>query len=253
MTTIDTAALERDGFAIVPCLLEEGDVCALLRAFSEDSEGGTAAAAAVSLSRRGGSDGGVYAIRNVLEVPAVRALAQSPTARASVEPVLGPACFAVRGILFDKTQEANWKVVWHQDLSIAVRRRTENPQAAGWGPWSEKAGVPHVQPPAGLLARMLAVRLHLDACGVENGPLRVLPGTHRMGRLDAEAIARLRGQIPEVVCSVPRGGALLMRPLLLHASSAARQPGHRRVLHIEWAAEPLPGGLEWHTRIPKGE
>jgi hypothetical protein len=36
-----------------------------------------------------------------------------------------------------------------------------------------------------------------------------------------------------------------MRPLLLHASSPAADPRHRRVIHLEFAAEPLPGGLEW--------
>jgi hypothetical protein len=150
------------------------------------------------------------------------------------------------------TQAVGRKVVWHQDLSIAVRRRVEQ-QETGWGPWSEKAGVPHARPRTDLLARMLTARLHLNRCGVEDGLLRVLPGTHWMRGLDAEAIAWLRSGIPVAVCPVPLGGALLMRPLLLHASSAAQRPGHRRVLHIEWAAESLPGGLEWHTQIPKGE
>jgi ectoine hydroxylase-related dioxygenase (phytanoyl-CoA dioxygenase family) len=95
---------------------------------------------------------------------------------------------------------------------------------------------------------MVAVRRHLDDCGAENGPVRVLPGSHRVGRLGSEEIAAWRERTPPVECLVPRGGLLVMRSLLLHASSPATAPVHRRVLHLESAAETLPGGLEWHER-----
>lgn len=36
------------------------------------------------------------------------------------------------------------------------------------------AGVLHVQPPMDVMSRMLAIRLHLDETGPENGPLRVI-------------------------------------------------------------------------------
>ena|SRR5947209_2091044 len=96
-----------------------------------------------------------------------------------------------------------------------------------------------------VLEGMLHVRLHLDDCGEVNGPLRVKPGSHAGGRLDDRARERWVEAAPTVTCLVPRGGALLMRPLLLHASSPARRPGHRRVVHLEFAAAPLPEGLEW--------
>ena len=224
----------RDGFAVVPQVLDAPSVARLIAALEAMRDG-------AGVRQREG----VYAIRNVLEaVPAVGALAGSTPVRTLVEPVLGPRAFPVRGTLFDKTPGANWNVVWHQDLSIAVRERRE---VSGFGPWSRKAGVTHVQPPADLLERMLAVRLHLDECDEANGPLRVLPGSHRAGRLDAAAIQEWRARVPEVVCPVPRGGALLMRPLLLHASSDARTPRHRRVIHIEYAAEGLPDGLAWYN------
>lgn len=70
-------------------------------------------------------------------------------------------------------------------------------------------------------------------------------GSHRDGRLTAPEIQRQRAQIVSIACPVPSGGALLMRPLLLHASSASRSPRHRRVIHLEYAAGPLPGGLRW--------
>ena len=150
------------------------------------------------------------------------------------------------GILFDKVEGANWKVPWHQDLSVALRARQD---AAGYGPWSEKAGVVHAQAPVALLERMLTVRLHLDDCDEANGPLRVLPGTHCLGKLSAEHIQALRAETEEVVCVVPRGGVVLMRPLLLHASSPAQTPRQRRVVHLEYASDSLPAGLEWHTQV----
>jgi len=228
-----TSQLECDGFAVVPEVLDAHTVAALVAAVGGVGDGAS--------SQRRGS---VYALRNLLEdVPQVAALADAPKVRALVAPILGPNCFPVRGILFDKTPEANWNVVWHQDLSIAVRERRD---VDGFGPWSEKAGVVHVQPPAWILERMLTVRLHLDDCDETNGPLLVLPGSHRVGRLTASEVQQRRTLISSVACPVPSGGALLMRPLLLHASSASQSPRHRRVVHLEYAAEPLPVGLQWH-------
>jgi ectoine hydroxylase-related dioxygenase (phytanoyl-CoA dioxygenase family) len=182
-------------------------------------------------------------MRNLLAtVPAVQSLAQAQPIRALVATVLGPAAFAVRGLLFDKTRAANWKVPWHQDLTIAVRRRLE---VAGFGPWSVKAGVQHVQPPEAILESMLTVRLHLDDCGPENGPLQVFGGSHLSGRMSADVIRAWRERMSPIRCVVGRGGVLLMRPLLLHSSLPARAPAHRRIIHLDFAAYPLPGGLEW--------
>jgi hypothetical protein len=226
--------LDSHGFTLLPDGVAEVDVDSLLRAIEAATSRDSG-----SVRRRES----VYAIRNVLDVvPEARELAESPQLRTLVEPVLGASCFPVRGILFDKVSGANWKVPWHQDLSIAVRERIE---VEGFGPWSQKAAVPHVQPPTEVLERILTLRLHLDNCHSTNGPLRVLPASHRDGRLSAQQIAEWRERAAEVSCVLPRGGVLLMRPLLLHASSAAQVPGHRRVLHIEWAAEELPGGLQW--------
>ena len=162
---------------------------------------------------------------------------------------LGRSCFPVRAILFDKTRRSNWKVAWHQDLTIAVASRSDLP---GFGPWTIKNGMLHVQPPMAILERMATVRLHLDDCGCDNGPLRVIPGSHLSGRLSPQDVAAWRTKGPETACIVRRGDAVLMRPLLLHASSPAATPDHRRVLHVEYASEPLPGQLEWSemTKLP---
>jgi ectoine hydroxylase-related dioxygenase (phytanoyl-CoA dioxygenase family) len=226
--------LLRDGYAIVPDALDSAAVDALLSAVERLPE------------QAGRARGGV---RHLLrDLPGVRALAASPAMRGVAEAALGPGALAVRGILFDKTPGANWKVVWHQDLTIAVRERREVP---GFGPWTEKEGVVHVQPPAGVLSRMVAVRLHLDDCTERNGPVRVIPGSHRAGRLSADQADEWRSAGDEVVCTMPRGGILAFHSLLLHASSPALEPAHRRVIHVEYVAAEwarLPGGLEWYER-----
>jgi ectoine hydroxylase-related dioxygenase (phytanoyl-CoA dioxygenase family) len=186
-----------------------------------------------------------HAQRNLLDVPVVRELAVSEPVKQLVIACLRKECFAVRGILFNKTPDSNWKVTWHQDRTIAVRERKD---VAAFGPWSMKAGVPSVQPPASVMAKMLAMRLHLDESHENNGPLRIIPSSHEAGCLSAEEIAAWKER-PSVTCTAPRGGAILMRPLLLHASYSCSKPEPRRVIHLEFAADDLPGGLEWHDRV----
>jgi hypothetical protein len=234
----DNAVAIRDrGFAIVRSALDDEAVSHLLAELAR-------AERCPSIGRRKQ----VYAIRNLMEiVPAVRELADSEALRRLAKPVLGANAFPVQGIFFDKPTDVNWKVPWHQDLSIAVEARRE---VEGFGPWSVKAGVPHVQPPVALLERMLIIRLHLDESTEQNGPLRVIPGSHVHGRLVHSQIRGLRDQVVETLCLVPRGGALLMRPLLLHASSGSQIPSHRRVIHLVYAGERLPAGLDWYTSGP---
>lgn len=130
----------------------------------------------------------------------------------------------------------------HQDLSIPVRQRIESAHCAGW---SKKEGQWFVQPPIEVLEQLVAIRIHLDASTPENGPLRIVPGSHRSGRLKsiAEDSRRLAGEVPVLGA---RGAAIVMRPLLLHASSkAAAQALPRRVLHFVFGPRELPCGLEW--------
>jgi ectoine hydroxylase-related dioxygenase (phytanoyl-CoA dioxygenase family) len=108
-----------------------------------------------------------------------------------------------------------------------------------------KAGILHVQPPAEVLEQMISVRIHLDDCPEENGALRVIAGSHRQGKLPASLPAGYIESRPSVVCRVKSGGVLLMRPLLLHASSASTAPTQRRVIHFDYAAAELPVGMVW--------
>jgi hypothetical protein len=143
-------AIENDGFAITENCVDECTIDQLCATLDENTHGQ----------------------RNLLGVPLVRELAASEPVRNLVEEILGPNCHAVKGIFFNKTPESNWKVAWHQDLTIAVRQRAE---IAGFGPWT------------------------------------------------------------------------IMRPLVLHASSACVVPCARRVVHLEFTALSLPAGLQWHS------
>ena len=226
------ADLELDGFAVVERVIDEAAVDLLLRELESVRTD--------NVSMRAGK---AFAIRNLLNVvPAARLLTNSPVMRSLVEPVLGSGAKVVRGIYFDKHQEANWKVAWHQDLTIAVRQQMD---VDGFSAWSMKAGIHHVQPPISILENMLSLRLHLDHTDDSNGALRVLPRSHKHGRLGPQEIQHWKDTRASVTCPVNRGGVMLMRPLLLHASSAASHPSHRRVLHFEYSSSDLPVGLEW--------
>jgi Phytanoyl-CoA dioxygenase (PhyH) len=231
-------SLERFGFTIIERVLTAERVAALIEATRTYATGGHDGA----LDRRGE----VYGGRDLLwRVAEVRSLAQSPEILAMVQAVLGRAAFPVRGLFFDKTLTTNWGLPWHQDLTIALQARRD---VQGFGPWTRKAGIPHAHAPADLLARMLTIRLHLDDSGPGDGPLRVIPGSHAAGRLNGQALAAWSSRARELAvdCNVAAGGAVVMQPLLVHASASRTEPGHRRVIHLEYAAESLPGGLQWY-------
>lgn len=147
---------------------------------------------------------------------------------------------------FHKTSAANWLVPWHQDRSIPVDSQVQSQGLTGW---SHKEGMTFVHAPDGVLSKMIAVRLHLDDSTWHNGPLRVIPGSHRHGTLTAEQIERTRQVSTETICIVRKGGVVAMRPLLLHASSKSTTLEPRRVLHFLLAPAQLPDGLEWRCAV----
>jgi ectoine hydroxylase-related dioxygenase (phytanoyl-CoA dioxygenase family) len=135
-------------------------------------------------------------------------------------------------------------LAWHKDLTVAVRDHAL-PSEQFRKP-TLKAGVPHVEARCALLRQMLTLRIHLDDVTDENGPLRIVPGSHRSGK---QAVAL---PADPAVLHARAGDVLAMRPLVSH-SSGASTPGtqrHRRVLHLEFAGcEELPDGFCWHDFI----
>ena len=185
-------------------------------------------------------------VRNLTSVvPETLQLLDVAPLRAIVSRALGAKARLVRAILLDKTAARNWNVPWHQDLFIAVKKQEVVP---GFDGWTRKAGVVHTRAPVELLQQMVTLRLHLDDCGPKNGPLLVIPRSHRAGLFTDDTRREAVTRLPSVECAVRAGGGMIMRPLLLHSSRAAVCPGRRRVIHLEFAAAPLPPPLEWHLQ-----
>ena len=231
MTTF-VRAVEESGFAMIDSYLNLDSVNLLIKAIDYLN---------LSPSRAG--------TRNLLELcPCINKLAQSKEISSLVAPILGDRARVVRGIFFDKQPIANWKVPWHQDLTIAVKYRLD---IDGYHPWSIKGGIPHVQPPMAILEQILTVRIHLDRTDEGNGALKVIPGSHCQGKLTNVEIDLWKQTSSGISCNLAPGGILLMRPLLLHASSVATIPSHRRVIHLEYVNYQLPSGLEWYSDADK--
>ncbi|MEO8547654.1 MAG: phytanoyl-CoA dioxygenase family protein [Sphingomicrobium sp.] len=156
--------------------------------------------------------------------------------------LLGTAARPVRAILFDKNRDTNWALDWHQDRTIAVRARAET---QGFGNWTVKAGTPHVEPPFAVLERMITARIHLDDVGEDNGPLLIAPGSHQLGRQEESEIGAAVARRGAIACLASAGEVWVYKTAIVHSSKASRYPKTRRVLHIDFAADDLPGSLEW--------
>lgn len=185
---------------------------------------------------------GAVGTRNMLQHGWCRMLAARISRHAAFRATAGEDLLAVQCTCFEKSAERNWLVPVHQDTAIAVAARVESQALHGW---SEKEGTLYVQAPASVLARLVAVRLHIDPCAESDGPLAVVPGSHRLGRLDEAAAVRQRSERGTVACIAAPGDALFMRPLLLHLSSKASGASRRRVLHFLFGPASLPHGLRW--------
>jgi len=191
---------------------------------------------ATSLRRHTGA---IYGARNLLDIfPESQTLWRKEPLVSLMTTALGPRFGLVRGLFFDKSPESNWSLPWHQDLTIAVQDNTlstihfKNP--------TRKAGVPHVEAPREILEQMLTLRIHLDDVSPDNGPLRVLAGSHRR---DSPA-----EDDREVTILARAGEVLAIRPLLFHCSSSASSASelHRRIIHLEFAGRrELPDGYAW--------
>ncbi len=148
----------------------------------------------------------------------------------------------VRAIMFDKSAKKNWALGWHQDRTIAVKDRRD---VAGFGPWSVKAGVRHVEPPFKMMEDMVTVRIHLDDVPSGNAPLLIALGSHRMGKLREKEIGLVASQNLLVECVASVGDVWVYSTPILHASAASVSKTRRRVLQIDYAPFDLPGDLEW--------
>lgn len=224
------------GFTLLPDVYS-ADECAKIARELELAVAATADEA-VALRRQNGA---LYGARNLLEVfPPTQELWKRPVLLKLLRAELGEACGLVRGLYFDKPPEGNWSLPWHQDLTIAVRDNSLPSER--FRNRTVKAGVAHVEAPRDLLQQMLTLRIHLDDVDAENGPLEVIPGSHRL------TTAIETGKQTPLAIHTRAGGVLAIRPLVSHASgpSAPGTNRHRRVIHLEFASSRvLPDGYEW--------
>jgi hypothetical protein len=130
--------------------------------------------------------------RHLMQYAAVRQFAGDPRLLSIARRFLGADPIPFRATLFDKSARRNWLVAWHQDTALPLRRRVD---VTGWGPWSMKGGVTYAHAPAAALSHVVALRVHIDDSGSDNGPLRVLPGTHLRGVLSD---AQLEGAVRHI-------------------------------------------------------
>ena len=207
---------QRCGYGTIPGIMSETETRYLLKDLSTTE---------LPRSRAG--------IRHVMNLPGVSGIAHSASVLTPVQAILGKDAIPFRATYFDKSPASNWLVMWHQDTALPL---LEKRQTDGWGPWSVKDGVIYAHAPAKALEQVLAVRLHLDDSNSNNGPLRVLPGTHLEGVLTDDQMHQLSETVESVECIVTKGGAVLMRPLVIHASSKSTSGEPRRVIHIEFAS-----------------
>ncbi len=92
---------------------------------------------------------------------------------------------------------------------------------------------------------MTTLRVHLDEVTSVNAPLLIAPGSHLLGAIgeaDVQGVVEACGVTP---CLADAGDIWIYSTPILHASERASSPLHRRVLQVDYAIDPLPGGLQW--------
>ncbi len=170
-------------------------------------------------------------VRHVMSNPGVARFASDERLLKVARCAVGETAVPFRATLFEKTGDKNWLIAWHQDTALPLESRFD---AEGWGPWSEKAGVLYAHAPASALSRVIALRVHLDASTLENGPLRVIPDVGLDRVLTDDEVANIVNTRAAIDVPCLHGGVIAMRPLIIHASSKATSNAPRRVLHIEY-------------------
>lgn len=228
------SALDAIGFAVVPDIYTPEEIAAIIEKIGQADQ-------TANTFRRSAE---LFAIRQFLkEIPEMHALIFNARLIQRIGQLFGSSYFVVKSIYFDKPAASNWYVSYHQDLTITVDRRIAVP---GFGPWTARQDQFAVQPPVPLLENIFTVRIHLDDTDASNGALRVVPGSHRKGIYRPEHIDWSVEK--ECSCCVPEGGAMIMKPLLLHSSGRTQNSRRRRVIHIEFSNMELPAELKWSER-----
>lgn len=222
--------LERQGYVTLPNFYSAEELAALRL-----------------LADQVGANGAKYAIRSLLKTASAFVPVVLNGKLGALLKQLQPGAVCTKSIYFDKPLGANWGVYWHQDRTINVAQKHDS---LGFMNWTRKQNIASVQPPVPMLHNTITVRVHLDDTAPLNGALRVVPRSHKNGFLTDAEISELLKTNDPLDCTVHAGGAMLMKPLLVHSSHHNQLGAPRRVLHLEFANQPLPAPLQWAEYLP---
>jgi len=225
------AQIEEEGFTTIDNVFTDGQIEEILQLINQSDTS--------RKTFRKSAD--LFAIRQFLrEVPGVAELILNDEFKTLIQSVFGSGYFVIKSIYFDKPEQSNWFVSYHQDLTISVDRRLE---LDDYTKWTVKQDQFSVQPPLDILKQIYTVRIHLDDTDEHNGALRIVPSSHLKDIYRPEDIDWSKET--EHVCNVPKGGVMIMKPLLLHSSSRTTSNNKRRVIHIEFCNQELHPELQW--------
>ncbi|MFU1857367.1 phytanoyl-CoA dioxygenase family protein [Sphingobacterium sp. NGMCC 1.201703] len=232
--TINKNKIKKDGFTIIKDVFSNNEIRELARLIEQTDQ-------SRDTFRRSSE---LFAIRQVIkEIPNLNSIIFNDNLRDIISQLFGSDYFIVKSIYFDKPETSNWYVSYHQDLTISVLKKINT---EGFSNWTIKQKQYAVQPPLEILENIVTIRIHLDDTDAENGALNIIPGSHNKGVYRPETIDWTIER--EENCSVPAGGIMIMKPLLLHSSKRTSNNKRRRVIHIEFANIELPNNLHWAER-----
>ena len=227
--------INADGFAIINTIYTEKEIEKLILLIESNTE-----SKSENTTFRKSED--LFAIRQFhKEFPEALPFIFNQNLKDFIAATFGESFFITKSIYFDKPEKSNWFVAYHQDLTISVNQKTE---IENFKNWTVKQNQFAVQPPNEILQNNFTIRIHLDKTTKDNGALKVINNSHSKGVFKAEDL-KLEN---ETICEVEKGGIMIMKPLLFHASNKTTNNERRRVIHIEFSDRQLPGGLEWSEK-----
>lgn len=223
--------LEENGFTVLSDLYSEVEISRILACIENAEQDGNSFMKTKDL----------FAIRQLIKkVPELSHLLFNQKLTELISNLSESEYFLTKAIYFDKPSESNWFVAYHQDLSISVDKKAD---LENYVNWTFKKGQYGVQPPIEILQDTITVRIHLDKTDKNNGALKVIPKSHSKGIVRNDS--KDWNIVEEYVCEVEKGGAMLMKPLTLHASNRTTNGKKRRVIHLEFNKHNLTEPLAW--------
>lgn len=227
--------INTNGFTIIDSIYNENEIQKIISLIENTTEN-----TIKNATFRKSQD--LFAIRQFhKEIPETLAFIFNQNLKNCIENTFGKGYFITKSIYFDKPEKSNWFVAYHQDLTISVNKKIE---VENFENWTVKQNQFAVQPPTKILENNFTIRIHIDNTTKENGALKVITNSHSKGIFRVENLEIEN----ERICEVKKGGIMIMKPLLFHASNKTTNNERRRVIHIEFSNQELPNGLDWSEK-----